>query len=1392
MAKRKRPKRGTSGVNGNRASVFLSATDRVSSTSTRPLTVRDTKNHNVKNYPEPIKLHLGCGYKVLDGYVNIDLYSPVADLKLNISDLSCFEDSSVEEIYLNAVFEHLYVFEQRKALAEWWRVLKPGGKLIIHSIPDFDEIVRAYLNRAPGNDGLVFDIEEVSRYTHGAYDVENKLGQIHKDVFTKQKMRKLLEGAGFEIASMENVCWGEEPNPVNLNIVAVKTEIPVRSPIDVEDELYSPRPYISTGGRKTSVAAIYCTHDDCTWLLESINSVYEVCQAIYVLVSETPWFGEPGDYMSVIHKLEAFPDESKKVRVIRGSWKCEADQRNAGLEILAKEGFAYCLVIDADEIYDPVDLVRMIRIAEKHPEVDCWHVEMDTYWKSWRFRIDPREQLKPAVLLKVGGVRFTQNRNVSECKHGLIGPDTVICHHLSYARSDEELLRKLATFSHAHELVDSWYENVWKAWDKNHSLCYLHPTHPSAYLRAVLQPYWALPPVLRRRYELEKRDRSEDFQLYEKQIQREHLLSIVVLTRNLLNYTRQCLESIERHTSVPYEVIVVDNGSTDGTTEFLEQWASESNNRHFITNRENLGYAKGNNLGIAKASGQYVVLLNNDVVVTPRWAERLLACAARDDSIGIVGAVTNAVSGPQYVDQALYDKESLAGLDDFALEWARKHYRETIHAVRVVGFCMLIKRAVIQRIGGLHERYGLGNFEDDDFCIRAAIAGFRSVIARDCFVHHYGSRTFAAEGVSYRNLMSRNWELFKEKWGLPKDLPLGMGYDATSMLKQRFDPSVHYVPLPPGSGIVQSATSDKNSFDSATSHSKPLLSLCMIVKNEERCIGQCLESARGVVDEIVIVDTGSTDNTIQIAQGYGARVYHFEWDDNYSNARNEAAKYARGDWILFLDADEVLDAASKHLLRQAAEKPAADAYEILFYNYCTNNSTQPEITHRVCRIYRNRPEYRFEGRVHENIAPSILASGGSIAELDVIVHHYGYRSDIKKERNKQERYLDLLHAELKEKPDDVYVLYHLSAAYCAEGDFTEAIPYLEKLVDLIPVDHVFAPQAYSRLANAYWAVGRNEDALGTTERADRLHLIHPEISFSRGNALLALERYAEAFKAFEDAIELGQQGKWIGDPGTYGYKAKFGMARALVGLGRYGEALELTLQAIGEYPNFAKARELAALLCTEIGDPTQAEVHWMELLKLEPANSFARRRIAQLCEIQGRYSEAAQHYLDIMKNGEESAELHQKAAACYEMVGDLASAEEHYIKAIEVDPKAVEAYNDLGRLYAAKGEIQSALDCFAQAVEIEPDYANAYFNAGDVLYAIGRYVEAAEVYESGLAKDPTRAEGFLALGNCCYKLGAFDAAAVAFRQALSINPEYEEARHNLALTEESLKKNAVA
>ncbi len=262
------------------------------------------------------------------------------------------------------------------------------------------------------------------------------------------------------------------------------------------------------------------------------------------------------------------------------------------------------------------------------------------------------------------------------------------------------------------------------------------------------------------------------------------LTSIIILAWNQWDYTCACLEALERHTPEPIEIIVVDNGSQDGTSAFLDARAAADQRYHLIKNSVNRGYAAGCNQGLAAARGEYLVLLNNDVLVTPGWLPALQRCWQSVPRVGIVGPLTNNASGVQGLGPQEY---GAAGLDGFAQAWHRRFGGRRIPSRRLVGFCILFHRELYQQIGGLDERFGTGNYEDDDFCLRAAIAGYRNMIAGDVYLHHYGSVTFAGAGLDYRNVLGGNWTLFREKWSAPVSDPQQAALVARCRLREEVE-----------------------------------------------------------------------------------------------------------------------------------------------------------------------------------------------------------------------------------------------------------------------------------------------------------------------------------------------------------------------------------------------------------------------------------------------------------------------------------------------------------------------------------------------------------------------------------------------------------------------------
>jgi len=265
--------------------------------------------------------------------------------------------------------------------------------------------------------------------------------------------------------------------------------------------------------------------------------------------------------------------------------------------------------------------------------------------------------------------------------------------------------------------------------------------------------------------------------------------SIVMLSWNAPQFTEVAVRSIRAHTRPgSYEIIIVDNGSGPET---LARLAALEDVR-IIYNPENLGFARGCNQGIAAATGSHVLLLNNDVFVTPEWLDRLLGALQRNPAAGVSAPRSNNVAGDQMLAVTYKDESAMLA---YAVERSRTWDRRTYHTDRAIGFCLCIDRRLLAEIGGIDERYGVGNFEDDDFCVRVRAAGYEIVVCEDVLIHHFGSVSFKANNVDYKSQMERNWRLFAERWDLPRAYPTN-GYNARAAIARGFDRAQHYIALP--------------------------------------------------------------------------------------------------------------------------------------------------------------------------------------------------------------------------------------------------------------------------------------------------------------------------------------------------------------------------------------------------------------------------------------------------------------------------------------------------------------------------------------------------------------------------------------------------------------------
>ncbi len=324
--------------------------------------------------------------------------------------------------------------------------------------------------------------------------------------------------------------------------------------------------------------------------------------------------------------------------------------------------------------------------------------------------------------------------------------------------------------------------------------------------------------------------------------------------------------------------------------------------------------------------------------------------------------------------------------------------------------------------------------------------------------------------------------------------------------------------------------------------SRPQLSVCMIARNEADILGMCLESLKGLADEVVVVDTGSTDDTVQIAAAYGARVVESVWRDDFSLARNESLQLASGEWILVLDADEILSAADHDAIREVMNGPRDCAYVLVQRNYtthtnvagwkpndgaCVEAAAYPGFVPAVqFRLIPADPRVEFTGAVHEDMGDSLLALGLRTETLEIPIHHFGkVRSQAVMERKKR-LYTQLGEDKLRTAPNSPQAMFELGVQYIEIGKRPEAIATLETFLQSESHPY-FHSRAVGFLGQMYTFEGRHEEAIAVLEDGVREHpdsiVLRESLAWARirnGQAFAAVKVLDEALSYWPEQLSL--------------------------------------------------------------------------------------------------------------------------------------------------------------------------------------------------------------------------------------------------------------------------------
>ena len=429
---------------------------------------------------------------------------------------------------------------------------------------------------------------------------------------------------------------------------------------------------------------------------------------------------------------------------------------------------------------------------------------------------------------------------------------------------------------------------------------------------------------------------------------------------------------------------------------------------------------------------------------------------------------------------------------------------------------------------------------------------------------------------------------------------------------------------------------------------KPSLSLCMIVKNEAAHLNACLGDVQPVVDEMIVVDTGSTDQTVSIARNCGANVFQFDWIDDFAAARNESIRHASGDYILWMDADDRLEPESRQALidfKQGLDKGAKEAYALLIA--CRNVFGEAAIYYQV-RIFPNVKGACFEGKVHENLIPALGRLGIAIKNVDVQIVHTGYNDDISVQ-HKVRRNLRILLKAAKEKELTPLENYYLAKCYFGIRDYQRCLEFLDKARKR-GRQASFYKHSYTMLADCHLQLSRGSEAVTILRQAVGEFPTSGYLHYLLGASLTMTGGYEEALSCLEKAdhltIEVEDSPVLANIEGRLFYyygRCMEGYGRAEAACNAYQRALEaapydldilraygFVLTKQGRLENarqiFQRARKRAskvevdiwlalASICLFLKEPNEARRLYLEVLEADPSNQDAAKGLTRTKEL---------------------------------------------------------------------------------------------------------------------------------------------------------------------------------
>ncbi len=438
---------------------------------------------------------------------------------------------------------------------------------------------------------------------------------------------------------------------------------------------------------------------------------------------------------------------------------------------------------------------------------------------------------------------------------------------------------------------------------------------------------------------------------------------------------------------------------------------------------------------------------------------------------------------------------------------------------------------------------------------------------------------------------------------------------------------------------------------------KLTLSLCMIVKDEEEMLPGCLEPLAGIVDEMIVVDTGSTDRTVEIAESFGAKVVHFPWNGSFADARNASIEAASGDWLIYLDADEHMEAQDARHLRALLGRTWREGFYLVETNYTGGSDAGSAVTHMALRVWRNRPQYRFAGRIHEqktHTMPTYLPERFETTRIRV--RHYGYLNQRIVSKDKSRRNIQLLEQEAQESRTP-FTDYNLGSEYLVLADHGAARLHLDRAWDALREQGLesvgYAPLLVSRAARARREVGDFDAAMAAVDEGLARFPDHTDLVLEAALSARSRGDLRHAAELAERCLEMGDApAEYASTTGAGTFLALTLLAEIRAAMGDRAGQEAILRRCLAEHPDYiapvlplaerliargvdsaeidrlvpakVPARLLAGSAYLEGNRPADAERWFRGALEVQPSNPAARMGLSESLLAQRRYAEAAE------------------------------------------------------------------------------------------------------------------------------------------------------------------------